>query len=182
MVSAISLSVSLSAANLCSHWYIHPSFMCLIIKGRWKCSGAQAFAWVSSGKSFAFDLDVYGFMHGTTYCLIGHHSNDIVAVGRHLQRSSCLRVNGWIGVWVCFYIGVKTIKKRFFQTEAEVQWCRCKKQKLGNKVVTVIIWHLLYFYRLRHAKYYTHTIIRLCVGGWAKPPDQLPPRDQISDH
>lgn len=59
--------------------------MCLIIKGLWKCSGARAFAWVSSGKSFAFYLDVYGFMHGTTYCLIGHHSNDIVAVGRYLH-------------------------------------------------------------------------------------------------
>lgn len=70
--------------------------MRLIIKGPLKCSGACAFAWVSSGKSFAFHLDVYGFMHGTTYCLIGHHGNDIVAVG-----SARLRVNGWIWAWVC---------------------------------------------------------------------------------
>lgn len=70
--------------------------MRLIIKGPLKCSGACAFSWVSSGKSFAFHLDVYGFMHGTTYCLIGHHGNDIVAVG-----SSRLRVNGWIWAWVC---------------------------------------------------------------------------------
>lgn len=113
-VSSLSLSGSLSAANLCTLRYIHPSFMCLIIKGLWKCSAACAFAWVSSGKWFAFCLDVYGFMHGPTYCVIGHHSNDIVAFGRHLQRSARLQVNGWIRAWACFRIRVKRRKKNGF--------------------------------------------------------------------
>lgn len=119
-------------------------------------------------------------MHGTTYCLIGHHSNDIVAVGRHLQRSARLQVNGWIRAWVCFCIRVKTIKKRFSQGEAGVhpqvnqsnmffastplcrcaQWCRCKKHELKKKC-WLIIWHILSFYRIRHVKFYTHTVIRL---------------------
>lgn len=109
--------------------------MRLIIKGPLKCSGACAFAWVSSGKSFAFHLDVYGFMHGTTYCLIGHHGNDIVAVG-----SARLRVNGWIWAWVCSIRG-KTIKKWFTKVEAGVhpqvnqsntsaQWCQSKNCRL----------------------------------------------------
>lgn len=134
MVSSLSLSVPLSAANLCSRWNIHPSFMCLIIKGLWECSGTRAFAWVSSGKSLAFYLDVYGFMHGTTYCLIGHHSNDIVAVGRLLQRSARLRVNGCVRAWACFGIRVKTIKNWFSHGRSRVSLPGKPKQHICTVV------------------------------------------------
>ena len=52
---------------------------------------------------------VYGFMrgawYGTTYHLIGHHNNDIAAIGRRLRITGCLGVSKWVdtgmGVFLC---------------------------------------------------------------------------------
>lgn len=41
-------------------------------------------------------LCMRGAWYGTTYNLIGHHNNDIVAIGRRLQTTGCLRVSKWV--------------------------------------------------------------------------------------
>ena len=46
-----------------------------------------------------------GAQCGTTYHLIGHHNNDILAVGMRLQINGCLWVSKWVdtgmGVFLC---------------------------------------------------------------------------------
>lgn len=156
--------------------------MRLIIKGPLKCSGARAFAWVSSGKSVAFHLDVYGFMHGTTYCLIGHHSNDIVAVG-----STCLGVNGWIRAWVCFCTGGKIIKKENVCKSRSGfihRWTTVTHLHSGvnGKAVDSLSDSILsflqnYIYKILHSH-----APEVSGRSLSEPPDRLTPWDQISDH
>lgn len=90
--------------------------MCLIIKGRQKCSGACVCMCVRLCVRVCVPLwdwllssQVYGFMRGAWYCttyrLIGHRNNDIVATGRRLQITGrlevCKRVDTGMGVYLC---------------------------------------------------------------------------------
>lgn len=52
-----------------------------------------------------FMVFMHGPWYGTTYHLIGHHNDDIVAIGRRLQITGRLRVSKWVhtGMGVFLY-------------------------------------------------------------------------------
>lgn len=84
--------------------------MCLIIKGLQKCFCVLVCVCMSILWDWLLSSQVYGFMrgawYGTTYHLIGHHKNDIVAIGRRLQITGCLGVSKWVDTGMGVFLPV----------------------------------------------------------------------------